>query len=155
MKNDEILIGRWRVRLFRMHDERAEHAHHFLHRHMRVVKVRSRLMQRKFVNKTSAGLNRILADSRSSVHLMRNFKSMPVHRRRFGQMIIDNNPHAVSLRDLDGRPWRAAVVAPDVNRFVRSDLLFYRLGNEMKDLNSVVNIEAQILEIRRFDRNQS
>ena len=38
-----------------MHDERADHAHHFLHGHVRVVEKSSFLVQRELVDVASAG----------------------------------------------------------------------------------------------------
>jgi hypothetical protein len=68
-----------------------------------------------------------------------------MHGGWLGQMIIDNDPYAVSPRDLDGRARRAAVETPQVNGFAGRNLLFDRLSNEMKNLDSVINCERQIL----------
>src|SRR6266850_7326245 len=65
LQNDcEVSVGARLVWLLRMHDERADHAHHFLHRHVRVVEIGAFLVKREFIDKSAAGRNRILTTSR-------------------------------------------------------------------------------------------
>src|SRR5579864_4231348 len=104
------------ISLFRMHDEHADHALHFLHRSMGVIKERPCLMQIEFINKLLAGRDRFLADIRSAVHLERNFESMPMHGSGFRETILKNDPHTVTLGDLNSRPRNRAVVAPGRDR---------------------------------------
>jgi hypothetical protein len=68
-----------------------------------------------------------------------------LHGGWLGQVIIDDDPYAVSLRDLD-RVRRAAVETPQVNGFVGRNLLFNRLRDEVKNLDSVINCERQMPE---------
>jgi hypothetical protein len=124
-----------------MHDERAEHPHHFLHRHVRVIEKGPRLMQCKFVDEAASGQNRILADAGAAVHAVWNFKSMPVHGSRFRQVVVDDDPHAIALGDLNGRSRRAAVITPEVHRFVRYKLPLYRFSNQMENLDAVIERE--------------
>ena len=76
---------------------------------------------------------------------------MPVHGCRLRQMVVDDDPYAVALSDLNGWPWRAAVITPDVDGLVRHNLSLYRLGNQMKDLCAVVHRKRQVRDIGRFD----
>src|SRR6266851_2644639 len=89
------------MRVLGMHDEHSDHAHHFLHRSMGVIKERSRLMQVEFVDELLAGRNWLLADVRGSVHFEWNLETMPVHGGRFRETIFYDDPHAVALCDLN------------------------------------------------------
>lgn len=63
-------------------------------------------------------------------------------------MVVDNDADAVSLDDLNRRARSTAVETPEIDRFVRCDLLSYRLSNEMKYFYSVIYREQQIFQIR-------
>jgi hypothetical protein len=67
-----------------MHDEQSEHAHHFLHREMRVIEERACLMQFPLVNKLAARWDGILSQSHTAIHLHWHFESVPVDGRHFG-----------------------------------------------------------------------
>ena len=51
----EVFIHARRIGRLRMHDEAAEHAHHFLHGHVRVIKECSVLAQSELVHEAVAG----------------------------------------------------------------------------------------------------
>src|SRR5207248_853661 len=136
-----------------MHDEGAKHAHHFLHGHMRVVEVSTLLVQRELVNEASARLDRHLADAGTTVHVVGNFEAMPVHRGRFGQVIVNDDANTVSLIDLNGRSGSAAVEAPQNQCLIGSDLLLHWLGNQMKHFDAVIHGEWQIRYIRSLHRH--
>src|SRR5581483_2563609 len=76
--------------------------------------------------------NRILTASGRPIHVDRDLESVPVHRGRFGKMVVDDDPNPITLVHLNRRAWSAAVVSPKVNDPARKDLLFHRFGNEMK-----------------------
>src|SRR6266704_3167207 len=134
-QDHEVAINRRIVRLLWVHDEGAQHADHFLHSQVRVIKVGAFLMKREFIDKSAAWLDRVLARSWCPVHVVRDFKSMPVHRERLRQMVINNDPNPVALIYLNRWPGSAAIESPQVRHFARYQLLFHRLGNEMELLN--------------------
>src|SRR3954453_8508112 len=105
----EILIHPRRIARLWMHDEGAQHAHHFLHGHVRVVEIRSDLVKSEFVDEPAPWRNRILADSWTSIHVVRDLQAMPVHRGRLGQMIVQNDAHTTPLRDLNRGARRPSV----------------------------------------------
>src|SRR5579883_1910766 len=115
---------------------------------MGVVEIRTFLVQRELINEAPARFNRILTNSRTAVHVVGNFKTVPVHGGRFRQMVVDDDADAISLVHLDGWPWGAAVEAPQINRFIRLELLPYGLGNQVKDFNAVVQRKWEIFQIR-------
>src|SRR5262245_11573884 len=57
---------------------------------------------------------RPMADVRRAVHLDRDLQPVPVNGRRLGQLVGEDDSHAVALVDLDHRPRDAAAVAPGV-----------------------------------------
>src|SRR5216683_3960740 len=136
-----------------MHDEGADHAHHFLHRHVRVVEIRAFLVQREFVDKSATGRDRVLTRTGRSVHLVRDFEAVPVHRCRFGKVVVHDDPNAITLVHLNRWPWSIAVVTPEVNDPAGKDLLFDRLGDEMEFLNAPVHAARKLRNVRRFHRN--
>jgi len=149
----EVFIGARLVWLLGMHDECADHADHFLHRHMRVVEISAFLVKREFIDKAAAGRDRILTRTGRPVHLIRNFETVPVHRGRFGKVIVHDDANSITLVHLNRRPGSAAVVTPEVNDPARKNLLFNRLGNEMEFLNVPVHSPGKLRNIRRFHRN--
>ena len=98
-----------------MHDERADHAHHFLHGHVRVIEERAFLVQREFVSESAAGRNRFLGNAWRAVHIKGNFEAVPVHRSGLGQVVIDDDAHAIALVHLNRGAGRSAVVTPEVH----------------------------------------
>ncbi len=151
--NEKVVVHVRCIRLGWMHDEAAQHAGHLLHCEMRVIEEGSGLVNVEFVDKSSARLDRVLADARHAVHIDRNFKAMPVHRGRFGQVVVDDNAHAVALIYLNGWPGCGAVVSPQIEGFVRQDRLLHRLCDEVKDLDAVVHDEGQVSDIGGDDRH--
>src|SRR6202034_4890728 len=141
------------VRLPGMHDERADHAHHFLYRHVGVVKVSSFLVKREFVDKSPSRRNWGLATSRRPIHLDRNLKSMPVHRCRLGEVVVDDDANAIALVHFNRWARSAAVVAPEVNYTSRNNLLFHWLGDQVELLHIPFHPPRKLRNIGRFHRN--
>src|ERR1700689_2152485 len=153
--NREIFFHRRIVGLPRMHSEPPNHPHHFLPRHVRVIKQSPFLLQREFVNVSPARCNRVLRKPRPAVHRKRNIKTVPVHRSRFRQMVIHNNPHPLALPRLNRRPRRAAVVPPQIQNLPRKNFLPHRLRHQMKHLHPAIHLKRQIRHIRCRDRAKS
>src|SRR3989475_6465824 len=153
LHNDcEVFIGARLVRLPGMHDERADHTHHFLHRHVRVVEISAFLMESEFIDESTTGRDRVLTRTGRSVHLVRDFETVPMHRCRFGKMVVHDDPNAIALVHLNRRAGSAAVVTPEVNDPARKDLLCDRLGNEMEFLNAPIHAPRKLGHVRRLDR---
>src|SRR5882762_1841689 len=151
LHNDrEVFIGARLVWLLGMHDERADHPHHFLHRHVRVVEISAFLVEREFIDKAATGRDRVLTRTGRSVHLARDFEAVPVHRRRFGKMVVHDDPNVIALVHLDRRPRSAPVVTPEVNDSPWKYLLFYRLSDEMEFLDVSVHAPRKLRNVRRF-----
>ena len=113
--NQEILVAVRAVGLLGMHDEAAQHSGHLLHRHVRVIEVSAFLVNVELIDKAAARLDRRLADPGHAVVPDVVFKSMPVHRGRFRQLIVEDHANMVPLIDLNRRPRRAAVEAPEID----------------------------------------
>src|SRR5713226_48871 len=136
-----------------MHDEGADHAHHFLHRHVRVVEIRALLVEREFIDKSATGRDRVLTRTGRSVHLAGDFEAVPVHRRRFRKVIVHDDPNAIALVHLNRRARSAAVVTPEVNDPAGKYLPFNRLGNEMEFLYVPVHAPRKLRNVGRFHGN--
>src|SRR5215831_13428095 len=119
---------------------------------MGVVKVRSRLMEGEFVDVASTRLDRSLADTGASVQVVGDLEAMPVHRGRLRQMILQNDPNAVTLVDLNRWPRSASIKSPENQCFIRCNLLFHGFGNEVEDFYAVVQNERQVWNIWSLDR---
>src|SRR5258708_7424148 len=150
----EVFIGARLIWLFGMHDESADHAHHFLHRHVRVVEISAFLAEREFIHKSATGRDRVLTRTGRSVHLVRDFETVPVHRRRFGKVIVDDDPDAITLVHLNRGAWCAAVIAPEVNDPARKYFLLNRLGDEMEFLYVSVHSRGKLGNVRGFNRTR-
>ena len=83
-----------------MDDEQTDHAHHFLHGPVRVIEESPRLVQRELISKLAAGRNWFLTDIRQTVHLYRNLDTVQVDGGGFRKVVLEDNPHAVTLIDL-------------------------------------------------------
>ena len=154
LHNDcEVFIDARLVWLLGMHDERADHAHHFLHRHVRVVEISAFLVEREFIDKSATGRDRVLTRTGRSVHLVRDFEAVPVHRCRFGKVVIHHDSNAIALVHLNRRTRSAAVVTPEVNRPARKYLLFNRLSNEMEFLYVSVHAPRKLRNVGSFHGN--
>ena len=154
LQNDcEISIYSRPVRLLGMHDEGADHAHHFLHRHVRVVKVGTFLVKCEFIDESPARRDRVLATPRRSVHLDRHLESMPVHRCRFGEVVVDDDANAIALIHLNRWSGSAAVIAPQVGYTPRNNLLFHGFGDQVEFLYASVHAPRELRNIGRFHTN--
>src|SRR5579883_3450036 len=127
--DSEVVIDPWRPHLLRMDDEQTDHAHHLLHRAVRVVEECSRLMQGELVDKLAGGRDGFLADVGDAIHVYRDLQAMPMDRGRFGKVVFEDDPHAVALVDLDRRTGTGTVVAPDLHIASRDQPAFDGFGN--------------------------
>jgi len=148
LENDAVVVIDWRrVGDFRMGDEHAEQANHFLHGAVSVIEEGAFLVDGEFVGEGAAGRDGFLADEGDAVLFDRNFEAVPVHGRAFGKTIFEDDADAIALGDLDSRAGTGTVVAPGVDGFEGSDLKFEGLGFEAEDLDAAVELEGEIGEI--------
>jgi len=118
-----------------------------------VVEISAFLVEREFIDKSATGRDRILTRTGRSVHLARDFEAVPVHRGRFGKVIVHNDPNAIALVHLNRRARSAPVVTPEVNDPARNYLLFNRFGDEVEFLNVSVHAPGKLRNVRRFHRS--
>ena len=74
-----------------MNDEQSDHAHHLLHRHVRVIEERSVLMDSEFVYERVSRRDRILCESGNAVHGNGHFETVPVNREQLWEAVLDND----------------------------------------------------------------
>src|SRR5260370_14425937 len=146
--DSEVVVYSWCPGFLRMNDEQTDHAHHLLHGAVRVVEESSRLVQRELVSKFAAGRNWFLADVGQAVHLYRNFQAVPVDRGGFGKVVLEDDPHAIALIDLDRRPWARSVVTPDLHVAPGYQPAFDGLGDKMKLLDAAIRPPGKLRHIR-------
>jgi hypothetical protein len=132
----KVFIAMRTVGYSRVHDERTQHSGQLLHRYMRMVEIRSFLLDEEVVCKTLTGMDRLLADAGHPVVSDLIFKTMPVKGTGLRQFVLEDHPDLIVLRDLDGRAGRGAVEAPDIDRFIRSNLLLKTWAVRRKTLTS-------------------
>src|SRR5438270_12282683 len=149
--NDEVLIDARLVGFLPEPNERADHPHHFLHRHVRVIEVGSFLVECELVDEAATRCDRVLARSRRAIHVDWNFEAVPVHRSRFGKVVIHDDANAIALGNLNGWPRCAAVNTPEINDSARNDFLLHWLGDEMEFLDVAIHTPRQVGDIRRLD----
>ena len=135
-----------------MHDEAAEHAHHFLHGHVRVVEVSSRLVDVEFIDEATAGLDRFLADARHAVVTNHVFEAVPVNGACFGEMVIEDHADVIALVDLNGRSRGTAVESPGVDGLVGMDFLLDDFTGEVEDLGVAIEGVGQVAYVCGDDR---
>ena len=103
-----------RVRLTRVCDPHAHHAHGHL-RHlvrMRVVHEGTCAARDKLVNKCLAGLYAFLGQSRDAVHAVGYALAVPVHAGVFRQFVGHKNSHLVTFDNFNRRARALPVVTP-------------------------------------------
>src|SRR6516164_2624092 len=110
-----------------MRNEHSDQPDHFLHGAVRMIEKRSFLMHGELVGISCTWRHRFLADPRHAILFDGNLQTMPVQRSTLGKRVIENDPYAIALRDLNGRPWAIAVIAPDIDGLERHDFLLQRL----------------------------
>src|SRR2546422_10626945 len=137
-----------------MQDEEAEHAHHLLHGHVRVIEEGAVLVEGEFIDEPAAGRDRILRDPRPPIHLNRDLKAVPVHGGRLGQAILNDDTHPISLVHFDRGSGHATVVAPDVADLAWQELPFHHLGHEVENLDAVFYAPGELGDVRCLDREE-
>ena len=148
MEDDsEVVVDLWRVRSWRMGDEQAEQADHFLHGAVRVIEEGTFLVNREFVGKSFAGGDGLLADEGDAVLFDGDFQAMPVHGGALRECVFDVDANAIALCDLDGGAGAGTVVTPGVNSFEGCDFALHRFGAKVEDFGSAVETEGQIGDV--------
>src|SRR5258705_9582897 len=136
-----------------MNDEKTDHAHHLLHRHVRVVEEGAVLIKRELVGECATWLNHWLADKRYAVHFWRYLQTMPVHRGRFWQLVLEEYAYTVTFIDFDSWPRNAAVVAPGINLFHRINLGLNNFGRKTEDFDIAFHRPWQLRHVWSLHEN--
>ena len=148
LENDaKVPVYPWQVWPFRVDYKKSEHPHHFLHGHVRMIKIRPVLMEREFIDEFATRRNGRLRDPGHAVHPDRDFQAVPVDAGEFGQPVLEDNPHRVPFLNLDAWARHHSVVSPDIKRITGKKLPFGHLRNEMKDLHAVLHLIGKLGEI--------
>lgn len=98
---------------------------------------------------------RILRQGRCPVVLHRQFESVPVNVRVFGQFVRDDDPNAVTLIDFDRGSRHAPVVAVHVHLHAGTKLLFDCHRHEVEFLRAVHHLPRQLVEVGGNERSRS
>src|SRR5262249_3549142 len=146
-QNCKVLINVWLMRLFRMHDEGAQHSHHFLHRHMRVIEEGPLLVKSELVDEAPAGFDGVLACSRRAVHVWRDFKPVPVHGERLREMIVDDDSNAISLTHLNRWSRSAAVESPQIENPSGHHFLLHWFSYQVELFYAAINTKWQVHDV--------
>jgi len=76
-----------------------------------------------------------------------------MHGCRFWEVIVHDDPNAITLIHLNRWPWSTTVVTPEVNDPAWENLLFNRLGDQMEFLNASVHAPRKLRNVGRFHGN--
>jgi hypothetical protein len=116
-QDGEVAIHRLAGARARVNDEEAHHPEGHLQRlvGVRMVHERAVLPQRELVSVRLARLDVRLVEARDAIHAVRQEHAVPVHAGALGQVVRDQDAHAVALDRLDRRPRALPVVAPSVD----------------------------------------
>ena len=150
----EVAVDAMQVRVARMRDPEAHHAHRHLHHlvGVRVVHERARAPRDEFVDEGLARLDLRLVEPADTVHAVRQALAVPVDGRVLGQAVGDEDADLVAFHHLDRRARRLAVVAPQLRDHARGELALDRLGDQVELLPAVLHAKRQAPAIQRDDR---
>ncbi|MEZ5396747.1 MAG: hypothetical protein R2724_28710 [Bryobacterales bacterium] len=81
-----------------------DHAEHLLHRHVGVIEERAMLVHGELVGERAAGRYRIHRNAGHAVHCDRHFQAMPVDGADLGQLVLEDDAHAIA--------WLTSMVGP-------------------------------------------
>src|SRR5690606_1626763 len=125
----------------RVDHQQAHHAQGQLHHlvHMRVVHVAAVLAQGELVGVGLARLDLRLRQAADAIHAAGQDQAVPVDGGRLGQVVGDEDAHAVAFHRLQGRAGRAAVVAPAGRLGAGSELVLDFLGDQVELLDAAVH----------------
>ena len=137
-----------------MCDPHAHHAHGHLHHFVgvRVVHEGARAARLELVHKGLAHGDRGLVQATHAVHAVGQALAVPVDGGVLGQLVGDEDAHAVALDHLDGRARALAVVAPHVDLEARRDLAHHGFGHQVEFLDVVVHPPGQGPAVERDHR---
>ncbi len=91
----------------------------------------------EFVDEGLARLDLRLGQAADAVHAVGQQDAVPVHGGVLGQLVGDEDAHAVAFDHLDGGAGALAVVAPQVGLDAGRDLAHHGLGDEVEFLDAV------------------
>ena len=125
-----------------------------LHGAVRVVEIGAVLVQRELVDGLLAGLDRLLGDAVNAVDAVGQFEAVQVQDRRFRQLVVDDDAHAVAFGHFNGGAGHAVVVAPHVHPSVGQELTAGVGGVQVKLLDAVLHYRGQLRQVGRRDRHR-
>ena len=107
-----------RVRARWINDQRAIHAHRFLHMAMAVIPISAMLPHQKFISEGLAWPNARKADARHAVHLERQQHAVPMYRGILLQCVADDQLYILALAQPHQRSGQSAVDGISVSGFL-------------------------------------
>src|SRR5438552_8527091 len=145
-----IPVRAWFIDLSGMNYYHPDHAHHLLHRHVRVIKERAVLMHGELVDKLPARQNRVLYQARHAVHFEGELDPVPVHGKDFRKVVLHDEAHAVPLIDFDQRAGHRSIEAPAVHDPPGEKLAPDNVGADVKNLDAILQGPREFFQIRHF-----
>ncbi|OMP13455.1 hypothetical protein COLO4_01653 [Corchorus olitorius] len=152
-QEDEIAVDAMLRRVFRVHDDKAHHAHRHLHHlvGMRVVHEGAGLLHLELVDEGLAGWNVRLRQAAHAVHAGGQDHAVPVHRGVLGQLVGHEDAHAIAFYAFDRRAGALAVVAPEMARHAGCEFALDGLGHEVELLPAAAHAPRQRPAVERDD----
>ena len=102
-------------------------------------------MERELERLRLARRQRRLGETGDAVHGDRHFQAVPVDARRFGELVVDPDPHPVALVDLDGRAGHRVVEAPDVDEQIGQELTPGVAAIKVEFLDAIDHLPGELL----------
>ena len=139
--------------VLRVDDEKPHHPHRHL-RHfvgMRVVHEGPALHEIELVDEGLAGRDAGWVRPVDAVHAARQDHAVPVDGGVLGQLVGDEDAHAVAFDGLDGGARRLAVIAPQIGSHAGRHLALDGLGHKVELLDVAVHPVRQRPAVQRYD----
>src|SRR5712691_2076044 len=120
---------------------------------VRVVEVRSGLLDNVLIYISAARWHRVLRDISRSVHSIRHHQSVPMHGRRLGQMVRKIDPHMIALGKLEARPRYLPIDCVGSHLHAWQNVPVYDRRIEIEDFYSVLQARREYSISSRIDRS--
>src|ERR1700682_3573520 len=110
-----------------------------------MIEISSVLLGGEFIYVRLAGLVRRRRDADRTVHLIRQYQSMPMDGRILRQLVFYVDPHKVALPDMYARAWDLIVIGVGIDGYARQNGPSDNRRAKLEYLDAVVHAKRKLL----------